>query len=84
MARKLFYIYSEEEEPKEVDAEIRPIALPGAVGIAFITMGLFPLALGLLHRAYSFSQRQLAWTNADLSRENAERKQTVEPGAVPL
>ncbi|MCG8419556.1 MAG: PAS domain S-box protein [Proteobacteria bacterium] len=49
-----------------VDAELRAGALPWALGLGFISLCLFPLALGVLHRGYALTQRALSIREARL------------------
>ena len=59
---------------EDVNAEIRSTVLPWAGGFAFITALLIPLSLGLLHWAYSSSQKAMARAQSAL-KEKEERLQ---------
>lgn len=60
---------------REANAEIRQITLPWIVGTLCIAGLLLPLSLGVLHRAYTTSRRQLERTNRELGDEIVQRKQ---------
>ncbi|HLC39992.1 MAG TPA: PAS domain S-box protein, partial [Methylomirabilota bacterium] len=68
----------------EIEAEIRASALPWAVGVAFISVVLLPLSLGLLHWGYTASDRAAGRAMAALRESEGRLRAIFENSAIGI
>jgi len=61
-----------------VAGRVRAIALPWVAGVAAITLVLLPIAMALLHRAYTVARRGSMRANDELRQEIAKRERDQE------